>query len=103
MRQHSTVHRRLVRMVLVISSAVLVLACTAILSYEFVSVRQDAARRVSTLGQIVAANTTAALAFQNQDDANTILKAIAIDKPVVAVVLYDNQGKLFAQYPSDFS
>ena len=56
------------------------------------------ARSLSTLAQAIATNSTAALAFQNADDAARVLSALAADPHVVAAALYDRDGTLFASY-----
>ena len=68
--KRNTIHRKLVNIVLLISGGVLLLACTTILTYEFLTFRQTTVEQASTLGRIIAANTTAALAFDNPADAN---------------------------------
>ncbi|HEY0667301.1 MAG TPA: ATP-binding protein, partial [Sphingobacteriaceae bacterium] len=53
---------------------------------------------VSTLGVIVAANSSAALAFDSADDADEILRALKGNKHIVTACLYNKEGKLFASY-----
>ena len=55
---------------------------------------------LTTLARVIASNSTAALAFQNPDDAATILRALEAEPHVVAAGLYDQQGALFASYPA---
>ncbi|MEJ7589899.1 MAG: ATP-binding protein, partial [Ferruginibacter sp.] len=54
--------------------------------------------KITTIGKIIAVNSTAALAFENADDATEILLALRTEKNVVAACLYDKKGKLFAHY-----
>jgi signal transduction histidine kinase len=56
---------------------------------------------ISVRGRIIAANSTAALAFANVADAHEILSALGADPHIVAAALYDGAGKLFAAYPAD--
>jgi len=86
---------------LLTSGAVLLLTCAAFFAYEFLTFRQSTVRQLSTLGEIVAANSTAALAFDNQDDAKEILSALRAERHIVGASLYDKQGNLFSQYPSN--
>ena len=92
----NTIQRKLVKTVLLISGAVLLLASTTILSYEFVTFRQTTLQQAATIGEIIAANSTAALAFENPDDAKEILSALKAELPVVGAGLYDKDGKLFS-------
>src|SRR5713101_5227276 len=86
---------------LLISALVLVLTCAAFLAYEFVTFRQTTLKNLSTLGRVIAANSTASLAFQNEGDAREILSALRAEPHIVAAGLYDKDGKLFARYPAD--
>src|SRR5207245_3142053 len=49
---------------------------------------------------ILAANSTAALAFQNTEDAGQVLGALKTDPRMIAAALYDERGHLFAIYPA---
>ena len=89
--------------ILLTSSVVLLVTCAAFFAYEFVTFRQTTIRHLSTLGEIIAANSTAALAFENQGDANEVLAALQAERHVVAAALYDNAGKVFARYPQDLA
>ncbi|MES1166712.1 MAG: CHASE sensor domain-containing protein, partial [Pseudomonadota bacterium] len=93
------IQRKLMTIILGTSGVVLFLTCAAFISYEFVTFRKNAVQQLSTLGEIVAANSTAALAFDNQDDATEILTALQAERHIVAAGLYDRQGRLFSRYP----
>src|SRR6266571_5329072 len=94
------IRQQLMAILLLTSGVVLVLTCAAFLAYEFVTFRQTTLKNLSTLGAIIAANSTASLAFQNEGDAREILSALRAE-PHVAAALYDKDGKLFARYPAD--
>jgi PAS domain S-box-containing protein len=94
------IRRKLMTILLVTSGAVVVLTCTALFAYEFLTFRQTTVRQLSTLGEVIASNSTAALAFENQADATEILNAIKAERHIVAAVLYDKDGKFFAKYPT---
>ncbi len=95
------IRQRLMAILLLTSGVVVVLTCAAFLAYEFVTFRQTTLKNLSTLGGIIAANSTASLAFQNEGDAGEILSALRAEPHVVAAALYDKDGKLFARYPAD--
>ncbi|PYP71979.1 MAG: hypothetical protein DMD41_10620 [Gemmatimonadetes bacterium] len=95
------IRQRLMAILLLTSGVVVVLTCAAFLAYEFVTFRQTTLKNVSTLGAIIAANSTASLAFRNEGDAREILSALRAEPHVVAAALYDKRGKLFARYPAD--
>jgi PAS domain S-box-containing protein len=88
-------------MFLLISGLVLLLTAAAFVTYEYLSFRQATRNSLSTLGRIIAANSTASLAFANAADAGEILSALRTEPHVVAAALYDTDGHVFATYPAD--
>jgi len=93
------IQRKLMTILLLITGATLTLTCVAFIGYEYVSFRTAAARHLATLGRIIAGNSTAALAFDNREDAQQVLAALRAEPNVVAAGLYDAHGVLFARYP----
>jgi signal transduction histidine kinase len=94
---------KLTAMLLLISGLVLLLTSVAFVTYQVASFRRTMRTNLSTRGQILAANSTAALAFANEDDAREILSALRSDPRMVAAALYDADGRLFAIYPATSS
>src|SRR5437773_76814 len=93
------IKRKLMTVILLTSGVVLLLACGTFLAYDLLTFRQTMVRNLSNLAQVIGANSTAALAFENQDDATEVLSAVAAERHIVAASLYDNTGTLFAKYP----
>jgi uncharacterized membrane protein affecting hemolysin expression len=93
------IRRTLMRMIFLSAGAVLAVTTTAFCAYEFLTFRQSSVQQLQTLSQAIASNSTAALAFDNADDAATILAAFKADPHIAAAALYDSQGKVFAIYP----
>lgn len=85
------------------SGIVLFMTCAAFFVYEYITAREMMRRQISTLGQIVANNSTAALAFDDHQDASEILEALKAEKNIKAAALYDENGNLFAKYPATIS
>jgi len=97
---HTSIGQKLVTAMMLTSTTVLVLSGAALVFYDFVSFRQSLAQGLGTRAEIVAANSTAALAFDNRDDATQVLAALKSDPSTVMAVLYDQEGRSFATYPS---
>lgn len=97
------IRRKLMRIMLLTSGLVLLLTCVAFLAYEFLTFRQTSARQLTTLGEIIASNSTAALAFKNPDDARETLAALRAEPNIVAATLYDENNQPFAFYPESLS
>lgn len=95
------IQRKIITVILLTSGAVLLLTCAAFFAYEFHTFRQSTVRQLSTLGKIIAANSTAALAFNSPEDAHEILAALRTEPRIVAAVLYDKEGNIFSKYPYD--
>jgi signal transduction histidine kinase len=93
------IRQKVMAVILVTSVVVMGLMSGAFVSYEVMTIRRTTIRQATTLGQIIAANSTAALAFQNQDDAKEVLSALSAERHIVAACLYDRDGHLFAKYP----
>ena len=60
-------------MILLTSGAVLLLTSASFVAHEFLTFRYSTVRNLSTLGQVIATNSTAALAFDNAKDAAEIV------------------------------
>ncbi|MCX6953016.1 MAG: ATP-binding protein [Verrucomicrobia bacterium] len=88
-------------MILVTSGVVLVLTCAAFIGYELLTFRRAAVRQLATLGEIIATESTGAVAFDNQRDATEILAALKAERQIVAACLYDLNGRIFARYPAE--
>lgn len=94
------IRRKLMFIILIISGVVMVMMRGAFFTHEYLAFRQTTFRHLSTLGEILATNSTAALAFENTDDAGEVLSALKAEQHVVAAALYDKNGGLFSRYPA---
>ena len=85
--------------IMLTSGAVVLLTCGAFFSYELLTYKERAFQGLATLGGVLASNSTASLAFDNEADATEVLSALKGRPEIVGAVLYDRDGKLFARYP----
>ncbi len=102
-RRNEPIKRKLIRVILLTCSVVLFLTYTSYFIYEYFTYREVTRNQLATIGKIVAANSTAALAFDNHNDANEMLDALKAEKNIIAASLYDDKGNLFAKYPVTIS
>ena len=86
-------------MMLLTSAAAIVLTSCGFVAYELVASRRQMLQQVGTLARIVAANSTAALAFRDPEDAGEVLEALRTEPTIATAVLYDADGRAFATYP----
>ena len=89
------IRRKLMLIILLTSLVLMLLMRGAFLAYEYVTFRQTTLRHLTTLGEILAAYSTRALAFENPDAAQEILSALKAERHIVSAGLYDRQGRLF--------
>jgi signal transduction histidine kinase len=95
------IKRKLTAILLLTSGLVLLLTSAAFVTVEVLAFRQTTLNNLSTLGRVLAANITPALAFANQADARGVLAALSANPHVVAAGLYDRDGRLFSRFPAD--
>ena len=95
------IRRKLTIVILLTSTAVLLLTCAAFVAHEVITFRRGLAENLTTLAQIAAENSTFALRFENPSDAEDVLFALRMERNVVAACLYNKRGELFANYPTN--
>ena len=89
------IQRKLMTMVLATSGVVLLLTCAAFIGYEFATYRQASVQQLSTLGEIIAAESTVLIGFSQ--GGTVALEAIKqLPGLAGAVVAYSAR---FAQLP----
>ncbi len=100
-RRHRSIKSKLMTVILTTSATVLFITCAAFFIYEYYSFRKSIIYQLSLVGNIIAANSTASLAFANTEDATEVLASLESEPHLIGGVLYDMQGEVFAKYPAD--
>ena len=100
--------RKLTAIILSITAVTLLLACAVMVSYDVVTNQRAIAIDASILADMVAANSTAALTFNDVPAAHEVLQSLRSQAHITAAGLYAQDGTLFAVYvrsgrDSDFS
>jgi len=92
-----------------VSVSVLFLTCVIFMTYDYVSFRQGMVRNLSSIAQITAQNTSAAIVFDDPSSAQEVLKSLKFKPHIFRANVYDANGQLFASYvheqghiPDDF-
>lgn len=88
----------LMLLILFASGLAVLLASAGFAVYEGRSFREAAERESIALADSVGANSVASLAFSDPSTARDMLGALGREPHVVAAVLYDERGKVFAEY-----
>lgn len=85
---------------LAMTCSIVALLATAISlgAYEWVFYRKTMFSHLTTLTEITARNSSAAVAFANSDDAARVLSALDTEPAVSAAALFDLHGRKFAQF-----
>jgi signal transduction histidine kinase/CheY-like chemotaxis protein len=93
------IRRQLMKVLLLTSTIVILFTCAMFVTYEVVTFKKSEVRDLDILSEVIARNSTAALAFDNADDARAVLAAFGANPHIVAAALYDKSGALFATFP----
>ena len=93
------IRRKLSTISLVSTGAALLLTTAVFLAGEIVAARDSSLQQLRILSEAIATNSTAALAFDNPEDARAVLAAFKSDPHIIAAALYGSDGQLFVAYP----
>jgi signal transduction histidine kinase/ActR/RegA family two-component response regulator len=96
--QNLPLKRKLTLVILFTCSAVLLLACVVLAAYQLIDSRRTIVRDSMVLADVIGKNTSAALAFQDDNSANQTLLTLQSEPNVSAACLYDEHGNQFASY-----
>jgi signal transduction histidine kinase len=96
--RHLPIRRKLALIAMVTTGGALLLAGAALVYFDLARFRSEMTSDLTTLADIVAENSTAALTFHYQADAGDILRALRLQDSIIAAALYDAHGRLFASY-----
>ena len=95
----TAIRRKLSRIALITTGVALLVATLLLLASEVVVIRRSSLQELRILNEAIASNSTAALAFDNPEDAQGILAAFKADPHIAAAALYKSDGQLFVAYP----
>ena len=93
-----SIKRKLTFIIMVTSIIALLIAGAAFFTYDVISLRNTMVRNITMLSQIIGANCTADLVFNDQKSAGETLAVLSADPHVVSSCIYTNEGAVFASY-----
>jgi signal transduction histidine kinase/CheY-like chemotaxis protein len=93
-----SIKRKLTLLAMLTSSIAVVLSSASFLTYDLVSFRNLLSQDLMTQAEMVAYNSAVPLAFKDEASANAMLSALTAKADMVAAVLYDTDGRVFAHY-----
>jgi signal transduction histidine kinase len=88
---------------MLVSGAVLLVACLSFLLYDFYTFKVGVTRNLSVQAEIIASNATSALVFNDPRAAETTLSALKNSPSILYAGIYTADGQLFAEYRRDQS
>jgi signal transduction histidine kinase len=91
--------RKLNSIALITTGVALLLTTLLFFVGEVVAVRRSSLQELRILSEVVASNSSAALAFDNPEDARSVLAAFRADPHIVAAALFKPDGRMFVAYP----
>jgi diguanylate cyclase (GGDEF)-like protein len=89
---------KLTLLIVTISSVSLLLASIAFITSDRINTQQTVSNNLSTMAEIIAANSSAALLFGDTLAARETLGFLQAQKHIQAAAIYGMEGKLFASY-----
>jgi len=96
-----SLRQKLTAIVMLTTVGALAVASASFLAYDRVIFRRTLVASRSILADIVGANSTAALTFQDPTSAREVVTALEAEPNVTAAYVYDRQGREFAAYVRD--
>ena len=96
-----SIGRKVTVIILSVTAVSLLLACSVMVSYDLVVYRRAIVTNASTLADMVADNSTAALTFGDEKSAPDVLRSLRTQPHITAACLYTLDGKTFAIYLRD--
>jgi PAS domain S-box-containing protein len=94
----ASIRQKLTGIVLVASGVAVLVACTVFAIYDFTTFRRSMASDLTTVAEMVGANTTAALTFGDPQSAQETLNSLRVKPHIVDACILGLDGHLFATY-----
>src|ERR1700730_17864954 len=98
----TSISRKLIWMNMLVSGAVLLLACAALMAYDLITLRDTVVRNLSTQAAIIGSNSVSALVFNDESSAQHTLVPLNDPRNIVSAVMYSTDGQPFAGYQRNF-
>jgi PAS domain S-box-containing protein len=89
---------KLMLITMLTSSAALLLACAGFVAYEWLASRRELVRHLTIEADIIAGNSTAAIAFGDRKSAAENLATLKANQRITAAAIYGADGRIFATY-----
>lgn len=98
--KHLPIQRKLVGLISLTTITVLIGSFLVLFFYESSSSEKEATLSLKTMADIIAANSSAAIIYDDPKLAQEILSGLRAEPDITEAALFDKQGKLYAVYPA---
>jgi signal transduction histidine kinase len=95
------IRQKMTLVIMLTSAVVLLLTAAAFMSYEVISSRRNLLQNSQTIAQITAAQSSAAVSFEDEKACQEILAKLQAEPKILLAALYAKDGKLLARYPAN--
>ncbi len=92
------IRRKLIANSLFTTCVVLLLAGLAVIGYEVYQYRRDVAAELSSIADMIAANSSSSLIFSDQESARRTLAPLRVEKRIAAAVIEKLDGSAFSTF-----
>jgi len=92
------IRRKLMYVVLISSTAALLVASAAMCAFQVYTFRWNFTRDLGSLAEIISANSTSAITFQDSDSAREILAGLRVKEHVESAFIVLPNGKILARF-----
>ena len=93
-----SIGQKLTRVILISCGVSLLMACTALAAYDFVTFRKDLAKSLIQTARATGANTTAAVSFDDAGSVREILSSLSAQDHIVQACVYELDDAILASY-----
>src|SRR4029077_6517739 len=93
-----SLQRKQTIIIMVISTTALLLACIGFVTYDTLTFRSEMAANLVSVAEMGGNNSAAAIDFNDPRTAQEVLSALRAQPSIVAAVLTDDEGKVFATF-----
>jgi len=99
--KNGSIRDKLNRIIMLTTSVALLSAALGFCLYDLLTFRNTEARELTSVADIIGANSTAALQFQDPAFGRETLETLRIDPRIVSAGLYTHEDKIFVSYYRD--
>jgi signal transduction histidine kinase/DNA-binding response OmpR family regulator len=96
-----SVREKLTRLFMAIAGFVAIVVALPMATYDILQLRRSMSQDLGTLGDVLAGNSTAALAFNDVNAAHDLLQALRAEPNITHACMYDASGMPLATYTRD--